>query len=74
MMYNTGMNNETVYLTSAQIHRLSGLACDALVGIQLSTTAGDQDPVTGCFVHVDDPSGALRFFHIDADGACEVTT
>lgn len=64
----------TVYLTAAQIHRLSGLACDALVGIQFHTTADADSAVWGEFVHVDDPHGDLTCFRIEADGAYTDTT
>jgi hypothetical protein len=63
----------TVYLTAAQIHRLGGIACDALVGLQLHTDANDRTVVLIDMVDVDNPSRS-RHFTVDPDGAYRETT
>ena len=62
----------TIYLTADQIHRLGGLAVDALVGIQLHTDANADSYVYGEFVHVD--TCELECFSIDPDGTLRITT
>lgn len=57
-----------VYCTAAQLHRLSGLACDALDGIEFSTDCSNLSHITAHMVDVDDPM-RLRFFVIEADGS-----
>lgn len=63
----------TVYLTKEQLHRLAGLACDALVGIQLHTDANASSYVYGEFCKIDDPN-EMEHFTIDPDGAIIITT
>lgn len=63
-----------VYATSAQIQRLAALSLDALYGIQFATTVADNTDVTGCFVPVDNPNGAMVFFAIDPDGSYRTET
>lgn len=63
----------TVYFTTEQLHRMSGLACDALVGLQVDADDSDNTAVNGCFVSLDDPQ-VMKFFSIDPDGTLEVTT
>ena len=59
----------TVYLTKEQLHRLSGLACDALVGIQLHTDASDMTAVRYEFVPIDNPgSSHLQMGIVHTDG------
>lgn len=67
-------DDPTVYLTKEQLHRLSGIACDALVGIQLHTDDSDQTSVRGEYVHVDHPYQDLTCFVIEADGTFHDTT
>jgi hypothetical protein len=65
----------TVYLTSEQIHRLSGLAVDAMIGIQIHTDASDDSSLSCEFVDVDDPRQmSMRHFEIDKDGKVVETT
>lgn len=63
----------TVYLTVEQLHRLSGLACDALAGIQIHTDANATSYVYGEYVKIDDPN-LMEHFTIDPDGAITITT
>jgi hypothetical protein len=62
-----------VYLTNEQLHRLAGLACDALVGLQLRTTANDNDGVLVDMVPVDNPTNS-RHYYVAADGSYKETT
>lgn len=62
----------TVYLTKEQIMRLTGLACDALVGIQMHTDASDRSYVYGEYAHID--HGELEHFTIAPDGTYRSTT
>jgi hypothetical protein len=61
-------NESTVYLTKEQLQRLSGLSCDALVGLQLHTDANNETYVRFDMVWVDDPSQTKHGI-VWADGA-----
>ena len=58
-----------VYATTEQLQRLAALSLDALVGIQFATSVADNDNVTGCYVPIDNPNGAMVFFEIQPDGS-----
>lgn len=62
-----------VYLTNEQLHRLSGLACDSLVGLQLRTTADDSTAVLVDAVCIDSPNDS-RHYVVAADGSIKETT
>jgi len=61
-----------IYATCEQLQRLAALSLDALVGIQFATSVRDNDSVTGCFVPIDNPSGAMKFFEIQPDGTYRI--
>lgn len=54
-----------IYLTSEQAHRLAGIACDALVGLQIGSTLNSDTDLYGSYVGFDE---AVHSFHIEADG------
>jgi hypothetical protein len=64
----------TVYLTKEQLQRLAGLACDALIGIQIHTDASDQTDAIFEFVHVDHPHNDMEYGVVEADGTWHRTT
>lgn len=74
-------NPATVYLTTEQIHRLGGIACDALVGVQLHTDASDETYVTVDMVPIDTRLSGdgsqyadMEHYTIYADGSYRRTT
>jgi hypothetical protein len=70
----TMQDSAQVYCTAEQLHRLAGLACDALVGIEFSTDCADNSPIEAHFVPIDNPNGGMRFFVIEADGVMREET
>lgn len=66
-------NPVTIYLTREQIFRLGGLACDALVGIQIHTDDHDETNLTCEMVPVDN-STDMRHYVITPDGSIEDVT
>ena len=66
-------NPVTVYLTREQVFRLAALACDALVGMQVTTDDHDD---TSCTVDMMPISATVQSQHfmITGDGTIEETT
>lgn len=71
----------TCYLTTEQIHRLAGIACDALVGCQIHTDASDETYVTVDMVPIDsrltdmgDAYADMEHYTIYSDGSYRRTT
>lgn len=63
---------DTVYLTKEQCHRLAGIACDALVGCQITTDADTHTVVSVVMVPIDDVQG-LESYLIYDDGSVRKT-
>lgn len=59
-----------IYITSEQAHRLSALACDALVGLQIESGEDTTSSVTGVFV---DFNQEMKTFSIAYDGSMVVS-
>jgi hypothetical protein len=66
-------NPVTVYLTREQVQRLAGIACDALVGIQITTDASDQTFATIDMVPIDDANSS-EHYTVYSDGSYGRTT
>ncbi len=63
----------TVYLTREQVQRLAGLACDALVGMQVTTDASNETFAMIDMVPIDDPDRTEHYL-VYCDGSHGRTT